>query len=90
MQLKVLKDVEKGASYVDLILTVICKTLLHPLSVTKISPDLQRPENGVVGLALTHWLTWCPQNPPCTDFYLEKNGPLCLSGKMLNYKGQEG
>ena len=34
----------------------------------------QRPGSGVVELVLTHWLTWCPQNPPFINFYLEKNG----------------
>ena len=46
------------------------------LSVGKISPDVQRLGSGVVGLVLTHWLTWCPFSPPSIDFYSEKNGPL--------------
>ena len=45
---------------------------LLSLSVSKISPDLQRPGRGVVGLVLTHWLMWYPQNPPIINFYLEK------------------
>ena len=55
------------------------------LSVSKISPDVQRPGSGVVGLVLTHWLTWCPQNPPFINFYLEKNGPLCYIGYQRLY-----
>ena len=31
---------------------------------SKISPDVLRPRSGVVGLVLTHWLTWYPQIPP--------------------------
>ena len=46
------------------------------LSVGKISPDVQRLGSGVVGLVLTHWLTWCPFSPPSIDFYSEKIGPL--------------
>ena len=30
------------------------------------SLSVQRPGSGVVELVLTHWLTWCPQNPPST------------------------
>ena len=46
------------------------------LSLGKISPDVQRPGSGVVGLVLTQPLTWCPQKPPTITFYSEKIGPL--------------
>ena len=36
------------------------------------SLSVQRPGSGVVELVLTHWLTWCPQNPPFINFYIEK------------------
>ena len=39
---------------------------------SKIFPDVQRPESGVVGLLLTHPLMWCPQNPLIITFYSEK------------------
>ena len=32
---------------------------------------MQRPGRGVVGIVLTHWLLWYPQNPPIINFYLE-------------------
>ena len=44
---------------------------------SEISPDVQRPGSGVVGLVLTHWFTWWPFFSPSVNFYLEKIGTLC-------------
>ena len=42
------------------------------LSLGEISPNLQRPKTGVVGLVLSHWLSWCPLYLPSTTFYFHK------------------
>ena len=57
------------------------------LSVSKISPNVLRPVSGVVGLVLTHPLTWCPQNPQIITFYSEKIAPLCGSLGPLQLAG---
>ena len=44
---------------------------------SKMSPDVQRPGSGVVGLVWTQTLTWCSLFPPSITFYSEKIGPLC-------------
>ena len=45
---------------------------------SEISPDVQRPGSGVVGLVLTHPLMWCSFFPQSITFYSEKIGPLCI------------
>ena len=53
---------------------------------SEISPDVQRPGSGVVGLVLTHPIRWCPQTPPIIDFYSEKYGPLCPNAVELKIR----
>ena len=44
---------------------------------SEICPDLQRPGRGVVGLVMTHWLTWYPQIPPIMKCGIEKIMDRC-------------
>ena len=44
---------------------------------SKISPDVQRPGRGVVGLVLTHWLRWYPQISPFMKCGIEKIMDRC-------------
>ena len=44
---------------------------------SEICPDLQRPGSGVVGLVMTHWLTWCPQNRRIMKCGIEKIMDRC-------------
>ena len=52
---------------------------------SEISPDVQRPGSGVVGLVLTHWLTWCPFFPPSIKCGIEKNMAHC-AWKVFKFK----
>ena len=45
---------------------------------SEISPDVQRPGSGVIGLVLTHWLTWYPQIPPFMKCGIEKIMDCCV------------
>ena len=44
---------------------------------SKICPDVQRPGRGVVGLVMTHWLTWYPQIPRFMKCGIEKIKDCC-------------
>ena len=44
---------------------------------SKICPDVQRPGRGVVGLVMTHWLTWYPQIPRFMKCGIEKIKDRC-------------
>ena len=46
---------------------------------SKICPDVQRPGRGVVGLVMTHWLTWYPQIPRFMKVGIEKIMDRCVS-----------
>ena len=44
---------------------------------SEICPDVQRPGRGVVGLVMTHWLTWYPQIPRFMKCGIEKIKDRC-------------
>ncbi len=53
---------------------------------SKICLDIQRPGRGVVGLVMTHWLTWYPQIPPIMKCGIEKIMDRCGEAIHTGYK----
>ena len=62
---------------------------------SKICPDVQRPGRGVVGLVMTHCLTWYPQIPRFMKVGIEKIMDRCVSmpkitGQSLSAEEYQG